>query len=53
MTYRDAVETTDTLFNSLMPALFLDASLAQYLGYFPSLFIDSPEFLPQDVNVSR
>lgn len=45
-TYRNGVETTHTVFSSLMSALFLDASLAQRLGHFPSLFIYSPNLLP-------
>lgn len=52
-TYRDSVETPAMVFNSLMLALFLAPSWAQHLGYFPSLFIYSPELLPQDTNVSR
>lgn len=53
MTSRDAGETTDTVFSSLMPAPFLDTNLAQLLGSFPSLFIYSSELLPQGALVSR
>lgn len=46
MTSRDAGENSDTVFSSLMPALFLDTGLAQLLGSLPPLFIYSSELLP-------